>query len=343
MVFRSGVLVALLLLALGLSGCTAPCLPLLSDDVLPKDAQLTLDDAESTLRAGDAARALVLFRQIVEHHPNHYRALRGEQESMILLGRDAEANELAAARERAEHDATASLLIARVAPDEATADRAVDEALLRDPKNAHARLALGVRFARDGDYAKAEAAFDEALRGCSPPAEAALARARVRALEGRFREAAADYRTYIERAPRDLFVMHELASLYHRELADTVAAEAIYNRMLGVDPKSPEAIVGIAVIATARRDYEGAERLYLSVCEIEPVALVNLGLLYRDRLGRPEDALRCFESFLAFNGPRAGNRAIGDQLFVVPGYVEELKAQIVAAKSAAAGTASVSK
>jgi tetratricopeptide (TPR) repeat protein len=121
---------------------------------------------------------------------------------------------------------------------------------------------------------------------------------------------------------------HEYASLLHRELGRRDAALDEYRAMLAIEPGSTEAIVGMAVIATLRGDTREAERLYLEIADEEPVALVNLGLLYRDDLGRKAEALACFRRYLAFDGPRAADRSATDRIFVVPNYVAELEAEL---------------
>lgn len=314
-----------LLIALGLPACSTPCVPLLSADVLPGVEQKRLEDAERWLGYGLAEIALAEFRALIEDHPDHFRALRGEQEALLRLGRGAEAMQIVARRRANRDDAASALLEARLESDPLREADAIDRALARAPDHPYALLALASTALRRGDYATAEPLLDRSLGSCAPPPESRLARARVRAATGKFDGAASDYRDYLEERPRDLAARHELASLLHRELERRDDALDQYRAMLEIDPRSPEAIVGVAVIATERGDFAEAERLYRSIETVEPVALLNLGLLYRDELARDREALECFRGYLDFAGDRAMTRSVTDRLFVVPGYVKELE------------------
>lgn len=311
-----------------LAACSSPCLPLLSADVLPKAEQGRLDAAEHSLEAGDANLALAEFRALIEDHPNHFRAMRGEQEALVRLGRVDEARAIAQRRSVERDDAAAALLLARLSDEPKEEAAAIARALDREPDHPYAQLALAMASLRRGDLVAASPHLDRSLEVCAPPPESRLARARVRAATGDFEGAESDYREYLLTRPRDLAARHELASLLHRELARRDDALSEYRSMLALDAGSIEAKVGIAVIATARGDFAEAERLYTSIVEVEPVALLNLGLLYRDELARKSEALDCFRRYLEFSGERAGTRAVTDRLFVVPGYVADLEREL---------------
>ncbi len=335
---RSPALAIVVVISFGLplAGCGAPCIPALSRDVLPSDAAQLVRDGESALDVGDAVRALAVFRATLEEHPDHFRALHGEQESLLRLGRTEEARAIAVERVAKKNDAAAQLLTARLEQGVA-ADAALARALELEPDDPWVHYALGVVAAGRGDYTAAESQFDRSLEACFPPPEARLCRARVRASFASFDDAVSDYRAYLAERPRDLASMHELATLLHGELGKRDDALDLYRAMLAIDPGQSAATVGIAVIAADRGDFAQAEALFRSVAAVEPVAWLDLGLLCRDELGRRAEALECFRKYLDFEGPNADRRSVTDRLFIVPGYVEELERELAAPPSESRG------
>jgi tetratricopeptide (TPR) repeat protein len=322
-----GGIAALVAPAALLAACSAPCLPLLSDEVLTAAGESRFAAAEAALASGDAAAAERRYREVLASFPDHFRSLRGLQDALLALGRDDEARALGEQRLAAGEDAAGHLLLARVAtPDEA--EREIAAARASDPANRFAQHAAAVVAIRQGALDEAEELLGDALQSCEPYPEARLARARVRAILGRFDAAVGDYRLYLELERGDTAAMHELASLLHREVRDEDAAELVYHRMLDLDPTSTAAIVGIAVLLTERGRFAEAETLYRTIVDREPTAWFNLGLLYREKLDRPQDALRCFEAFVAYAGPGEGERGFGDLWLLAPAYIEELRRAI---------------
>lgn len=99
--------------------------------------------------------------------------------------------------------------------------------------------------------------------------EANLAVARDAALDNRFDEAEAAYRTAIASSPDSAFLHRELAEVVERR-GDLGLALAYFRRAAELDPGDTVALVAIARLLEAQRDFAGAIRAYDRAMLLDP-------------------------------------------------------------------------
>lgn len=309
-----------------------------ADPVTPPSERATVDvilriqGAERLLAQGDAEAALARLREIVELAPSYYVGLRAEQDALLALGRDEEALELARTRAERGADPIAWVLLARLQSDvdaEASLERAIDV----DPQCHHAHYALGVVAARAARYEDAERSFSRALDVWPRLHVARRARAEIRDQLADFTGSASDYEAYLDDEPWDQDARYNLASILHRELARPADAERHYRLLLDQNPDNVVAMVGLAVRLMERGDpgfddFAVAEQLLQRASNREPTALFDLGVLYQEKLDRPELALQSFERFLALESPAQDVRTVADRLFYAPLRIESLRREL---------------
>jgi len=148
-----------------------------------------------------------------------------------------------------------------------------------------------------------------------------------------------DFRQILEDDPSDVDARVNLASILHRELDRSEEAEQQYRILLDADPELTSALVGLAACRTENQDateadFLEAEQLLRRAYDREPAAMYDLGLLYEGPLSRPEDAMRCFQEFIDYEGPGAERRGIADRLLFAPVRVEELRQRIAGERGA---------
>lgn len=296
------------------------------------DVIVRIKAAERLLERGDAEAALAQLQDVVRAAPSYYVALRAEQDAMLALGRDDEALELARARAAREPDPIAWVLLARLQSD-VDAEASLERALDLDPQCHHAHYALGIVGARSARYEDAEKSFTRALEIWPRLHAARRARAEIRDQLADFTGAAADYETYLDDEPWDQDARYNLASILHRELARPGDAERHYRLLLDQNPDNDVAMVGLAVRLMERGDpgfddFAVAERLLVKASAREPTALFDLGVLYQEKLDRPELALQSFERFLALESPAQDVRTVADRLFYAPLRIESLRREL---------------
>ncbi|MBI4878429.1 MAG: tetratricopeptide repeat protein [Planctomycetes bacterium] len=317
-----------LLLLLVASSCRLPARGLPACEQAAPAMRDLERDAEQLLAEGQAEAALVHLERVIAAEPGYFRALRAHQDALFALGRTAAAEEYARGLVRERGDAAAHALMARVSADQEEAARLLERALELDPAFSWAHLARGVAAARENRFRDAEESLSEALHDYPEFDAALLARAQVRDQLADFEGAAADYRAYLRSCGGDTQALYNLATILHRELHRPDEAEEQYRILLDIDEGMTEAVVGLAVCLTEQQKFEAASRLYESIQHQEPSALFNLGLLYQEHLGRPEDARRCFEEFIHWKGPRAENQSDADRLIYAPVRLAELERQL---------------
>lgn len=338
--FANGMRAALSVAFAALVGCRT------SDPITPRselasvDVVVGIQAAERMLAQGDAESALARLREIVAAAPSYYVGLRAEQDALLALGRDDEALELARSRAARDPDAVAWVLLARLQSDQ-DAEASLERAIELDPQCHHAHYALGIVAARGARSEDAERSFTRALDVWPRLHAARRARAEIRDQLADFTGAAADYEDYLDDEPWDQDARYNLASILHRELARPADAERHYRLLLDQNPDNAVAMVGLAVRLMERGDpgfddFAVAERLLVNASTREPTALFDLGVLYQEKLDRPEDALQSFERFLALESPAQDVRTVADRLFYAPLRIETLRRELgLAAESGA--------
>ena len=121
------------------------------------------------------------------------------------------------------------------------------------------------------------------------------------AMARRWPEAAARYETLLTSFPRSAMLEQEYGMLLvaSGRMKD---AEPHLLRAVALDPSNVHAWLGLANVAIAEGDAALAEKRFLQLLEIDPddaEGNFDLGLLYHQVLGRPADARRYWERFLA--------------------------------------------
>jgi len=296
-------------------------------DALSPSIEEQLESAERALSREDEAAALHLSEQVLSRDPFSYPALRVRQEARIGLGeREQVLEEALRAVALKPRDPLACVLLARLLTeqDRDLAGRLLERALLADPRHPFALHGLGVMAAREGRFEEAEARFSQALESAPGFQRARLHRALVRDQLADFEGAADDYTRYLRDDGDDRVALYNLASITHRELHRPDQAEELYRVLLDIDDGLTEAVVGLAVCLTEQHRFEAAEALYLSVRDREPSALFNLGMLYQEHLGRPEQARECFEEFVSLGGEALARQSLADRWIYAPVRLAEL-------------------
>ncbi len=316
-----------LLLLLFASACRLPARGLPACEEAAPARREQVREAEALLANGQAEAALASLERVIAAEPGYFRGLRAHQDALCALGRTGAAEEFARGLVREREDAAAHVLLARVTADQEEAAHLIERALELEPAFPWAHLARGVAAARGNRCREAEESLSEALDHHPQFDLALLARAQVRDQIADFEGAAEDYRAYLRLCGGDTQALYNLATILHRELHRPGEAEEHYRILLDMDESMTEAVVGLAVCLTEQRKFEAASRLYESIQHQEPSALFNLGLLYQEHLDRPEDARRCFEEFIHWQGPRAENQSDADRLIYAPVRLAELERQ----------------
>ena len=121
---------------------------------------------------------------------------------------------------------------------------------------AQARHASG-----QGDSAKAEAAWRQALAIDPDDAEALFHLGNLERERGRRDLAVIHYRRALNRVPGHAGVLNNLGLAYE-EQGDTAQAEACYREVLAASPNHPDALANLANIQFGRAEYRAAAQSY---------------------------------------------------------------------------------
>jgi len=247
--------------------------------------------ADVLVLTGDADRAAVLYDDVLGEQPEHPGALAGLAQHHVAAGNPVAA--LGLRRQRAhtvadpdERFATlseiAEAFATRAGNDEVAAEVYEEARQLRprDLPTLHRLLAL---YPKLGKWASL---FD-VLRSI------------------------ADSDTDPARKAKTLFTMAQLAK---QELADRGEALALFERALDVDPSHLVAFENIVRILTEDRDWLGLEQMYKRMIAralatppagaapadkavaLQHALYTQVGLVYRDRLNRPEHAIEAYQA-----------------------------------------------
>jgi tetratricopeptide (TPR) repeat protein len=243
--------------------------------------------ADVLIVTGDADRAACLYDDVLAEAPENEGALAGLAQHHVAQGNPVAALSLKRQRARGEPDEAARFAafvaigddFAGKAGDDALAAEVYEEARALRPKDLPVLHKLLAVYQKLGKWASL---FD-VLRGI----------------------AAADADP--TRRTKTLFTMAQLAK---DQLADRGTALDLYDQALDADPSNLKAFERIVAMLTEDRDWLGLEQMYRrmivrtkargSLDDPESVKLLHaldsqLGLVYRDRLRRPEEAIALFQ------------------------------------------------
>lgn len=138
-----------------------------------------------------------------------------------------------------------------------------------EPRNARARLAIGIALRLAGRLDEAAAAFDEAERldprDHAPPYEIGL----VRQMQGRGEEALAAYDRALRARP-SFFAAHFSAGLLHAERREWERAGERFRAVLALRPNMPEALLHLAMALERQGRDEEAESTYVHALAADP-------------------------------------------------------------------------
>ncbi|MEZ4393540.1 MAG: tetratricopeptide repeat protein [Polyangiales bacterium] len=97
---------------------------------------------------------------------------------------------------------------------------------------------------------------------------------------------------------------YTIATIYNSEIKDSESALEHYNKALDLNPSELKPFAKINEVLTGRRDFKELERNFRKMLhrvagkgdrDLEFNLLHNLGIIYRDRLGQPEAAIKAFD------------------------------------------------
>jgi serine/threonine-protein kinase len=210
-------------------------------------------------------------------------------------------------------DAEVAYMLGSVRYDRGALARAVeafDRAIFIDPKFAQAWSAKGGCQAYLGRFDESFKSLDEALRISSTATEAFWYRAQIHEQEGKCEKEEADVRAWLSRDPDDYYAYQWLAKALFAEKhpLETVrtALEQKWARLEAARRPKLEAI-DRALLDVVSGDFASAEKRALDLeaqLAAEPGALAHaqthlLLMQIYDETGRPKDARRIAESYLA--------------------------------------------
>jgi tetratricopeptide (TPR) repeat protein len=119
-------------------------------------------------------------------------------------------------------------------------------------------------------------------------------------LQRRWAEAVPIYRQLLAAFPRSSVLAGELG-LIEMAMGKTSEAETHLRAALDRNPENSHALLGMANLAIARKDFPAAERHLLDVLKLDPddvEANFDLGALYVQNLGQPAKAVLYWRRFL---------------------------------------------
>lgn len=114
-------------------------------------------------------------------------------------------------------------------------------ALDKDPKSVPARLGLGQAALAAGDERTARTLIDQVLTVDPDSVPALTARGRIQRNQGHLPGAIADFTRSLEMTPENAVLMTDLAMTYDRLPEQVLQAEALYRRVLELNPDSAAA------------------------------------------------------------------------------------------------------
>lgn len=141
------------------------------------------------------------------------------------------------------------------------AKRAVDRAVALAPEAGETRLALG-RYYYYGlrDFAKAEAAFQDAAERLPNSSEALASLSYVERRQGRWSRSIADAERALALDPRNDLLLHQTAGTYGA-MRNFAEWHRLVARLLEVSPRDPEILADVAGGYQSQGDLESARRL----------------------------------------------------------------------------------
>ena len=241
------------------------------DEILaknPTDAAAWCLKGEAQIRLKDATAALESFNKAIQADKGNINAVVGKANTLAELKKEAEAQELL--RQAISMMPTSAVdYLARGAAyrglgqyEKALAD--YDEALKRNPNFPEVQMNKGMVFWHRADYASAIPLFTAAIKLDPNFVEALANRGAAYRKKGDISSAIADYSKAIEVNPDDAMTFYNRGVAYQKQRLDEKAI-ADFTSAIRLQPRYPEAYLnrgvaytGVNKIAEARRDFQKA-------------------------------------------------------------------------------------
>ena len=214
------------------------------------------------------------------------------------------------------------------------AAQAYEQALKLRPQSCEGHTNLGIVREQLGDFAAARAAYDRAMKANAEALAPLWNLALLLEHSGQLEEAERHYRQVLDRAPKEeeaRFRMgylrlqredyrgaaeafegclkyrsawpeaHANLALSYAGLGERDHAERLYEKMLDSDPKSMDALRGLAALAIQANNFDTALEFHVRLIDLgerSPAVLYNAGLMY-EKAGQLEKAVRFYRDALA--------------------------------------------
>ncbi|NEQ75011.1 MAG: serine protease [Okeania sp. SIO2C9] len=184
--------------------------------------------------------------------------------------------------------------------DKAIAD--FNQAIRLNPKYAEVYIARGAAYGIQGKYEKALTDFNQAIRLNPKHAEAYNGRASVYYEQGEYEKAIADFNQAIRLNPKHAEAYNGRASVYY-EQGEYEKAIADLNQAIRLNPKHADVYNYRGIVYRKQREYEKAIADYNQAIQLNPKypeAYNNRGIVYRKQ-GKYEKAIADYNQAIQLN------------------------------------------
>ena len=250
------------------------------------DARRVLADVHAAL--GEHEYAVEEGRRYLEVHPEDIKTRIRVAQSLVLLGRPAEALKEVEAIDEARRDGDVNFAIGRIymtQGDDKSARPYLERALEQMPGTAIILESLLQIDTREGRLAESKARIDAALAAKPDDPDLQVMNGRLALVEGRGADAEAAFKKAIELAPNQIVPYRELAQFYARP-GRTGETIEVYEKALKVKEDQPQIHHFLGVLYEYGGQPEKAIEHYEAAIRYEPnlgEAKNNLAYLYAER------------------------------------------------------------
>lgn len=232
-----------------------------------------LADAEKALAANNLVKAEEALREALREQPDRPQVHLRHAHVLRRLGRTAEAEDALA--RAVQHGLTREEGRREFGLLQANQDFRAAEAVLQEERKAHpgdleVLRALAEGYAREGRWRAAEATCTQMLEAQPDSPEILAKRGEVRIQRERFAEAADDFRAVLRQVPTHFQARLLLAQCL---LSDARLREAEPELLAcrQTRPDRVEPLVGLAICASGREDYDRAQTLLNQALDLDPL------------------------------------------------------------------------
>lgn len=228
---------------------------------------------ESALKANNLLKAEEAMRQLVQDHPDQPRLQLRHAQVLRQLGRAAESED---ALERAvqagltREEGRREFGLLQAGQDFRAAEPSLQEELKANPGDGEVLQALAAGYTREGRMRQAEDVMTQMLAAQPDNLEVLAKRGDIRMQQDRYAEAAEDFRAVLQKAPEHFQARLLLAQCL---LSDARLREAEPELLVcrKARPDRVEPLVGLAICASGREDYDRAQTLLNQALDLDPL------------------------------------------------------------------------